>query len=104
MLSFSSWVAAPRRMDSIIIYDPATASSHRSQAARRHSDPSAIRFCACQTAVRIRRLLGTGFYRARGSRSVAGHLSNVQELSKTRYCGTVATVIQIDDQMLLAQQ
>jgi hypothetical protein len=35
---------------------------------------------------------------------MAGHLSNLQKLSKTRYCGTGATVIQTDDQMLLAQQ
>ena len=35
---------------------------------------------------------------------MAGHVSNFQELSKTRYCGTPAVVIQTDDQMLLAQQ
>ena len=35
---------------------------------------------------------------------MVGHLSNVQKLSETRYCGTGATVIQTDDQMLLAQQ
>jgi hypothetical protein len=30
--------------------------------------------------------------------------SNFEKLSKTRYCGTGAAVIQTDDQMLLAQQ
>ena len=35
---------------------------------------------------------------------MAGHLSNLQKLSKTRYCGTGAAMIQTDDQMLLAQQ
>jgi len=31
-------------------------------------------------------------------------ISNLQKLSKTRYCGIEAAVIHIDDQMLLAQQ
>ena len=34
---------------------------------------------------------------------MAGHLSDFQKLPKTRYCGTGVTVIQTDDQMLLAQ-
>jgi len=38
------------------------------------------------------------------ARCISGHLSDLQELSKTRYCGTGAAVIQTDDQMLLAQQ
>jgi hypothetical protein len=36
--------------------------------------------------------------------SLAGHLSDFQSFSKARYCGAGATVIQTDEQMLLAQQ
>src|ERR1041384_7647437 len=39
-------------------------------------------------------LLGASLYRRRVTRSLAGHLSNHQELSKTRYCGTGVAVIQ----------
>src|SRR5204863_4897997 len=49
-------------------------------------------------------ILGTSFHRIGDARSVVGYLSNFQELSQTRYCGTGAAVIQTDDQMLLAQQ
>jgi hypothetical protein len=38
-----------------------------------------------------------------GWTSGAGHLSNLQKLSGTRYCGGNTAVIQTDDQMLLAQ-
>ena len=37
-------------------------------------------------------------------RSLAGHLSNLQDLSETGYRGIEAGLIQTDDQMLLAQQ
>jgi len=48
--------------------------------------------------------LSTCLDRRRGARSLAEHLSNFQNLSKARYCGIGAAVIQTDDQMLVAQQ
>jgi hypothetical protein len=45
-----------------------------------------------------------GFHWRGSPPDLAGNLSDVPDLSKTRYCGTGADVIQTDDQVLLAQQ
>ncbi len=52
--------------------------------------------------VRMGCLLGASLHRRGSPPSL--DLSNFEKLSKTRYCGTGAVVIQTDDQMLLAQQ
>jgi hypothetical protein len=62
------------------------------------------RFRSREATVRIGCLLGASLD-WRGSPSVVvGDVSNLKNLSKTRYCGTGAAVIQTDEQMLLAQQ
>jgi hypothetical protein len=73
-------------------------------------DEIAVPAQAVFDSVRARLLFESDVFWARASiggriaRSLAGHLSNFQKLSKTQYCGTGAALIQTDDQMLLAQQ
>jgi predicted nucleotidyltransferase len=70
--SFVTGKPAPRDLDILLIMSA-----------------SRLRFHEGEALVRIGRLLGTRLDWRRGARCLAGHLSNLQKLSKTRYCELV---------------